>query len=66
MDGDGNMVMEFPFREDFKQPKQRIRGFRAYDYGIGYGAMVLDLDGDGRDEVLIYDRQKILAFGAPA
>ena len=27
--------------------------------------MVLDLDGDGRDEVLIYDRRKILVYGAP-
>ena len=30
------------------------------------GAMVLDLDGDGRDEVLIYDRRKILVYGVPA
>ena len=27
--------------------------------------MVLDLDGDRRDEVLIYDRRKILVYGAP-
>lgn len=65
MDGDGNRVMEFPFKEDYNQPRQRIRGFRAYDYGIGYGATVVDLDGDGKDEVLISDRRKILAFGVP-
>ncbi len=35
MDGDGNRVMEFPFKEDYNQPRQKIRGFRAYDYGIG-------------------------------
>ena len=65
MDGNGDRVMEIPFQASFNQPRQLVRGFRAYDYGIGYAAQVVDLDGDGNDEILVYDRNRILAFGPP-
>ena len=34
--------------------------------GVGGQMVVADVNGDGRDEVLIYDRRKILVYGAPA
>lgn len=34
--------------------------------GVGGQMVVADVNGDGRDEVLIYDRRKILVYGALA
>ena len=65
IDGEGNRVMELPWKEDYVQPRQLIRGFRAYDYGIVFHNQVMDLDGDGRDEVVVWDRRRVMAFGAP-
>ena len=66
IDGNGERAAELPWKVDYEQPSQRIRGARAYDYGIGFQIQVIDLDEDGRDEVIVWDRQRILAFGAPA
>ena len=65
LDGDGNVAVRLPWKDDYVQPRERIRGFRGYDYGIGFRTQVADLDGDGREEVLIYDRRRVLAFGPP-
>lgn len=65
LDSDGNLIDVFPWSEDYIQPKRWIRASRSYDCGIKYYPLVSDLDNDGLDEVLIYDRDRIWIFHSP-
>lgn len=62
---DGKLVDVFPWKEDYAQPKRRIRAERSYDCGVKYYPLVQDLDGDGLDEVLIHDRDRVWIFHSP-
>lgn len=63
IDGDGSMVDVFPWKDEYAQPAELIRAGRSYDCGVRYGVRVLDLDEDGYDEVVIFNRRRILVFG---
>ena len=66
MDGEGNRAVEFPWKEDYVQRAQHIRSFRGYDHGIGFRVQRVDLNGDGVDEIVVWDRNRVMAFGPPA
>ena len=53
MDGNGDRVGEIPCLEDYDQLETAYSRVWASDYGIGNGPTVVDLEGDGRDEMLI-------------
>ena len=67
IDGRGNELIVFPFPENGRQPDEfRVPGWpqfdnhppsRPDDWGFGYRAEIADLDGDGKEEVVIYDRR---------
>ena len=66
MDGEGNRAVEFPWKEDYVQRAQQIRSYRGYDHGIGFRLQLVDLNGDGVDEIVVWDRNRVMAFGPPA
>ena len=41
---------------------RRIRAGRCYDCGETYNPIVQDIDHDGPDEVLVYDRDHVCIF----
>lgn len=63
-DGEGRIAAELPWRDEYAQPRQLVRGGRAYDFGIGYATQVADLDDDGRDEIVVSDRRRVWIFSA--
>ncbi len=67
VNGDGKL--EFLLRQSPGQLKSDLyieRGWNTDEERHLFCITAIDQDGDGRDEVLIYDRQKILVYGAPA
>ena len=65
MDGDGSLIDVLPWREDYAQPRRWIRAERSYDCGVKYYPIAADLDGDGLDEILVYDRDRVWLFHSP-
>ncbi|MFC1715997.1 hypothetical protein ACFL6S_20170 [Candidatus Poribacteria bacterium] len=65
LDGDGTLIDVFPWKDDYVQPKRLIRAERSYDCGVKYYPMTSDIDGDGLDEVIIYDRSQVWVFRSP-
>ena len=62
---DGSPIDVFPWKDEYAQPKRLIRAERSYDCGVKYYPLVQDLDGDGLDEVLVYDRDRVWLFRSP-
>ena len=61
----GENVYEFPLDSPTTLPtRQQQSGGHGWggDMGEGYKRAALDLDGDGRDEVLFYTREEILVY----
>ncbi len=66
LDGDGNCHRVFPWHAEYAQEDGRtIRSKRSYDSDVGYQVRAVDLDNDGLDEVLIFDRSRVWIFGSP-
>ena len=67
IDGSGAVRVEFPFPPEARQPDAfRVPGWpqfddnpphRPDDWGYGYNAEIADVDADGKEEVVIYDRR---------
>ncbi len=72
INGFGERVVEFPWPSEAKQPDTFILSgvsdpvskppSRANDWGYGYNCLVHDINGDGREEVLVYDRHFCWAY----
>lgn len=65
IDGDGQLLDVFPWKDEYAQPRRRIRAERSYDCGVRYRTIAQDIDGDGLDEVLIFDRYRVCIFKSP-
>jgi len=53
------MLVEFPIPDSARQDLDfEAPSHRADDYGFGYHAVVFDFDGDGDEEVVIFDRRR--------
>ena len=65
MNGDGEILSVFPWKDEYRQPCRFIRAKRAYDCGVQYWLKIEDLDRDGLDEILIYDRDHVWIFHSP-
>jgi hypothetical protein len=65
IDGDGQLLDVFPWKDAYAQPRRRIRAERSYDCGVRYRTLAHDIDGDGLDEVIIFDRYRVCIFKSP-
>lgn len=65
LDGDGSIHDVFPWRDAYAQPKRLIRAARSYDCGVKYDALVADINRDGMDEVVVFDRSRVWIFRNP-
>lgn len=66
MDGDGNIALEFAPPPNSRQPEQELPPkARADDLGYGFATKILDWDGDGVNEAVIYDRRYLWVYHAP-
>ena len=73
IDGQGNRRVEFPCPENSRQSNSfKIYGYPCYDdnpphrpddWGYGYYTRVHDIDCDGKEEVIIYDRKHCWIYG---
>jgi hypothetical protein len=73
IDGQGNRRIEFPCPENSRQSNSfKIYGFPCFDdnpphrpddWGYGYYTRVHDIDCDGKEEVIIYDRKHCWIYG---
>lgn len=62
---DGALVDVLPWKDEYAQPKRLIRAERSYDCGVKYYSLVKDIDHDGLDELLVYDRSRVWLFHSP-
>lgn len=62
LDGTGSLHPFLPWLESYARPAEHIRASRSYDCGVRYATKVLDLDHDGRDEVVVFNRSSIWVF----
>jgi hypothetical protein len=63
MDGDGNITLEFPPTPNSRQPEQELPAkARADDLGYGFATKIVDWDGDGVKEAVIYDRRYLWVY----
>lgn len=53
----GQPILTFPFTERARKPNFHWPFGRINDVGLAFEAETCDLDGDSRDEIVIYDRQ---------
>jgi arylsulfatase A-like enzyme len=65
IDGDGFLHDALPWDDLYTKPAQEIRAPRTYDCGQMYNIIVRDIDGDGLDEVIVFDRQRVSVFHSP-
>jgi hypothetical protein len=66
MDGDGNITLEFPPPPNSRQPERELPPkARADDLGYGFATKIVDWDGDGVNEAVIYDRRYLWVYRAP-
>ncbi len=65
MDGDGNITLEFEPPPNSRQPERELPpGARADDLGYGFATKIVDWDGDGVNEAVIYDRRYLWVYRA--
>jgi hypothetical protein len=63
MDGTGEISLEFVFPPQAAQPEFPLpKGARSDDMGFGFAVQAVDIDGDGRQEILIYDRRTLWVY----
>jgi hypothetical protein len=62
LDGSGSLHPFVPWVDSYARPAEHIRAARSYDCGVRYGVNVVDLDGDGVDEIVVYNRSSIWVF----
>jgi len=65
IDGNGRLHDVLPWENTYSHPPMLIRAHRSYDCGLNYQTFSTDLNGDGLDEVLVYNRQNIWIFSSP-
>jgi hypothetical protein len=65
MDGDGSITLEFEAPPHSRQPERELPPrARADDLGYGFATKIVDWDGDGANEAVIYDRRFLWVFRA--
>lgn len=64
-DGDGQLHDVFPWHDDYAIPETTVRAFRTDDAGQLCRNLAVDLDGDGRDEVILWNRHQLWYFASP-
>ncbi len=65
MDGDGNITLEFAAPANSRQPERELPPrARADDLGYGFATKIVDWDGDGQREAVIYDRRWLWVYRA--
>jgi len=63
MDGDGNITLEFAPPPNSRQPEYELPArARADDLGYGFATKILDWDGDGINDAVIYDRRYLWVY----
>ncbi|MBM4079646.1 MAG: hypothetical protein FJ278_08095 [Planctomycetes bacterium] len=63
LDGDGNIALEFAPPANSRQPERDLPPkARADDLGYGFATQVLDWDGDGVKEAVVYDRRYLWVY----
>ncbi|MCX7886680.1 MAG: hypothetical protein N3B01_05400 [Verrucomicrobiae bacterium] len=63
MDGDGNITLEFEVPPNSRQPEHELPArARADDLGYGFATQVVDWDGDGTNDAVIYDRRYLWVY----
>jgi hypothetical protein len=63
MDGEGNIALEFKPPAHSRQPERILpEKARADDLGYGFATQVLDWNGDGLMEAVVYDRRYLWVF----
>ncbi len=65
MDGEGRLHRVLPWRAEYAHPSGLIRAHRSYDCGLVYQVLSADLNRDGLDEILVYNRHCVWIFSAP-
>jgi len=65
IDGTGKLHDVLPWKDEYAIPPCTIRASRSYDNGLRYGVLARDLDGDGLDEVVVFNRHRIWMFRSP-
>jgi outer membrane protein assembly factor BamB len=65
MDGDGNIGLEFQAPPHARQPEHELPPrARADDLGYGFATKIVDWDGDGRPEAVVFDRRWLWVYRA--
>jgi len=65
MDGEGNITLEFEPPPNSRQPEfELLPRARADDLGYGFATKIVDWDGDGVNEAVIYDRRYLWVYHA--
>ena len=62
LDGDGSMHEVLPWDDNYAIPRQTCRTRRLYDCGVCYDAVAADIDGDGLDEIIVFNRFRVWIF----
>ena len=65
MDGEGNIALEFEPPANSRQPERELPPrARGDDLGYGFATKIVDWDGDGVKEAVIYDRRYLWVYRA--
>lgn len=66
LDGKGRVAAVFPWQKRAERQPRDLPRHRADDFGEAFQARCHDLDGDGEDEVILFDRRTAWIFKVPA